>query len=555
MKPRRIYQSVDHFSNSNNLIFKISNELKQKYKNVFIAAKYSDNELMNDVKNALLTEHVPLIFDEAFHPVEINILNIIRNKFPEHKILSARIPKRQIRKNEILNEDLEYERLKEEEIREKQMERRRNELEKLKQKSNQRKADLKKLLNKKNRSINKKKPKEEEDPRYKQHNLIDEYKNKIKHDVQGKIFKYDDEKYKIEQKRLKEEKREKCLEIQNFLDAQINEKQNRKIDEIKLNNLYMDEEFKDYMKWRDNEYEKYMNQRKKYRDYQVDLAQCLREKEERKKNEKLEVKKINSAFRQQFNTNAEDEVEKILNKQKVRKNFSSDFQNDLSFNNSENNTNVEVNKIEVNNTINSSITNNNYNTINISENSNNNINLNDNLNNNNNYNLYDNLNNNNNKDNAEKKNYIENDVIKQRVLQRIQDQQNAAKYLKQIYDSHEKNMNERYNKFIMGNDTTETDKKKELEIADKKRQEKLEDLKKFMKEDIQKKLLDNQKKKEEDLKYRMYLNKSYNEYLNEKNGRRKKQLEQYEQYRKELEAQIQEKQIRGREQLKYTEII
>ena len=317
----------------------------------------------------------------------------------------------------------------------------------------------------------------------------------------------------------------------------------------------MDEEFKDYMKWRDNEYEKYLNQRKKYRDYQVDLAQCLREKEEQKKNEKLEVKKINSAIRQQFNTNAEDEVEKILNKQKVRKNFSSDFQNDLSFNNSENNTNVEVNKIEVNNTINSSITNNNYNTINISENSNNNINLNDNLNNNNNYNLYDNLNNNNNKDNSEKKNYIENDVIKQRVLQRIQDQQNAAKYLKQIYDSHEKNMNERYNKFIMGNDTTKTDKKKELEIADKKRQEKLEDLKKFMKEDIQKKLLDNQKKKEEDLKYRMYLNKSYNEYLNEKNGRRKKQLEQYEQYRKELEAQIQEKQIRGREQLKYTEII
>ena len=53
----------------------------------------------------------------------------------------------------------------------------------------------------------------------------------------------------------------------------------------------------------------------------------------------------------------------------------------------------------------------------------------------------------------------------------------------------------------------------------------------------------------------MYLNKSYNEYLNEKNGRRKKQLEQYEQYRKELEAQIQEKQLRGREQLKYTEII
>ena len=76
-----------------------------------------------------------------------------------------------------------------------------------------------------------------------------------------------------------------------------------------------------------------------------------------------------------------------------------------------------------------------------------------------------------------------------------------------------------------------------------------------MDENLKKKNLDNQKKKEEDLQYRMYLNKSYNEYLNEKNGRRKKQLEQYEKYRKELEAQIQEKKIRGKEQLKYTEII
>ena len=51
----------------------------------------------------------------------------------------------------------------------------------------------------------------------------------------------------------------------------------------------------------------------------------------------------------------------------------------------------------------------------------------------------------------------------------------------------------------------------------------------------------SKEKKNEDYNYRLYLNKSYNDYLNEKKIKRKRQLEQYEQYRKELQAQIQEK--------------
>jgi hypothetical protein len=131
MKPKKNYQSLDHLSQSTNLIYKIANELKQKYKNVFFAAKYSDNQLYNDVKNALITEQVPFIFNLAFHPVEINILNIVRNKFPEHKILSARnvtrIGKKIDKTNNEEMSDLEYEKLKEEELREKQMEKRKEE--------------------------------------------------------------------------------------------------------------------------------------------------------------------------------------------------------------------------------------------------------------------------------------------------------------------------------------------------------------------------------------------------------------------------------------------
>ena len=541
MKPKRNYQSLDHLSQSNNLIYKIANELKQKYKNVFFAAKYSDNQLYNDVKNALITEQVPLIYDLAFHPVEINILNIIRNKFPEHKILSARNVTRLGKKYEKTNNeemnDLEYEKLKEEELREKQMEKRKEELEKLKVKAFLRKAELKKMLNKKNKVSNKKIIEEEEEsnPRIKNHELIDQYKNKVKNDLQGKIFKYDDEKYKSEQKRIKEEKRERCLEIQNFLDAQINEKHNRKIDEIKLNNAYMNEEFKDYIKWREKEHEKYMGRVKKYRDYQIDLAQNLRDKEEQRRFERNEEQKINDSIKQQFNINPEEEVEKIINKQRMKKNYSMDIQQYNIINNSSDNIyNNYNNNLNVDNIMNNNITENN----NISNN-------NDDI---------ENKNEDDNKENLNNNSYIENDAIKQRVLARMQDQQNAANILKQIYDSHEKNLNERYNKFLFGNNT-ETDKKKELEIADKKRQEKIEELRQFMDENLKKKNLDNQKKKEEDLQYRMYLNKSYNEYLNEKNGRRKKQLEQYEKYRKELEAQIQEKKVRGKEQLKYTEII
>ena len=244
---------------------------------------------------------------------------------------------------------------------------------------------------------------------------------------------------------------------------------------------------------------------------------------------------MNDAIRQQFNINPEEEVEKIINKQRMKKNYSMDIQQYNIINNSSDNIyNNYNNNLNVDNIMNNNITENN----NISNN-------NDDI---------ENKNEDDNKENLNNNSYIENDAIKQRVLARMQDQQNAANILKQIYDSHEKNLNERYNKFLFGYNT-ETDKKKELEIADKRRQEKIEEIRQFINEDKKNKNLVNQKKKEEDLQYRMYLNKSYNEYLNEKNGRRKKQLEQYEKYRKELEAQIQEKKVRGKEQLKYTEII
>lgn len=133
----------------------------------------------------------------------------------------------------------------------------------------------------------------------------------------------------------------------------------------------------------------------------------------------------------------------------------------------------------------------------------------------------------------------------------MQDQKKVANYLKKIYESHEKNMIENYNKIILGDNNYDLIKKNELENADIKRIARINDMKKFFEENNKKKSLDAQRRKNEDYNYRLYLNKSYNDYLNEKELKRKRQLEQYEQYRKELEAQIQEKYTTRKEQEKY----
>ena len=102
-------------------------------------------------------------------------------------------------------------------------------------------------------------------------------------------------------------------------------------------------------------------------------------------------------------------------------------------------------------------------------------------------------------------------------------------------------MMENYNKIMYGKNNEDLIKKKELENADIKRIERINEMRRFFEENNKRKYLDNQRKKNEDYNYRLYLNKSYNDYLNEKKIKRKRQLEQYEQYRKELQAQIQEK--------------
>ena len=292
--------------------------------------------------------------------------------------------------------------------------------------------------------------------------------------------------------------------------AQINEKHNQLFENIKLNNIYMNDEYKDYIKWIDKENDKHLKRTQKIKDYQIDLS----EQKTKDKN--------------QYNSNSDKEVETISDNQRTKRyNSAVNINNDFLLSNNINSNNT--------NDLNSNDTNTN-NLLFSSENINTNLN---------------------NKNNEKEENpylindYIESDKIKERVYNRMQDQKKVANYLKKIYESHEKNMIENYNKIILGDNNYDLIKKNELENADIKRIARINDMKKFFEENNKKKSLDAQRRKNEDYNYRLYLNKSYNDYLNEKELKRKRQLEQYEQYRKELEAQIQEKYTTRKEQEKY----
>ena len=93
-------------------------------------------------------------------------------------------------------------------------------------------------------------------------------------------------------------------------------------------------------------------------------------------------------------------------------------------------------------------------------------------------------------------------------------------------------------------------KKLEYEMADKNRQNKIEDYRKSLEDTLALKNLEKQKKKEEDDKYRKTLEEEYALYLKEEEQKRIKKFEQYENYRKALEEQIKDNRNRELERIK-----
>ena len=138
-------------------------------------------------------------------------------------------------------------------------------------------------------------------------------------------------------------------------------------------------------------------------------------------------------------------------------------------------------------------------------------------------------------------------VIRDRINKRAQEQEAAGNYLKKIYSTREKQNNDIY---LIEKEKQDQKKQLEYEMADKNRQNKIEDYRKSLEDTIAMRSLERKKQKEEEDKYRKSLEEEYALYLKEEEQKKIKKFEQYENYRKALEEQIKDNRIREMERLK-----
>ena len=118
---------------------------------------------------------------------------------------------------------------------------------------------------------------------------------------------------------------------------------------------------------------------------------------------------------------------------------------------------------------------------------------------------------------------LQKDLIKQKVREREMNQQYAQNILAAIYQSHDKQMDEYYNKIISGGRNSDKNNQKQNEYieADRNRLVKIEEMKRSLEDNIQKKKQDQIKNKEDKLKYRNEVNREYSNYLNEQDNIKK----------------------------------
>ena len=138
-------------------------------------------------------------------------------------------------------------------------------------------------------------------------------------------------------------------------------------------------------------------------------------------------------------------------------------------------------------------------------------------------------------------------VIRDRINKRAQEQEAAGNYLKKIYSTREKQNNDIY---LIEKEKQDQKKQLEYEMADKNRQNKIEDYRKSLEDIIAMRSLERKKQKEEEDKFRKNLEEEYALYLKEEEKKKIKKFEQYENYRKALEEQIKDNRIREMERLK-----
>ena len=526
MKKNKNSSKNNFVQNRQSLINKMSDALSLKYSNFFTAANYDIQTLKEDIGRLLSTQYYSKDPRDVFKPIETNILDIVKQKNPnlQVKIKKARkLPEIKYTKDKyqeadegenVIDKDIKKSKINPAQKKSASMGKKAINANKQKNLIEKSKNDNKIGKNKEdNKSNNKAKGKKDEnkdnkemsDSLYKiekeygvKHTLVDQLKSRIKYDP---TVKYIDEEKKLYEKEQEEKKQKKILQQSRYLNElknQIEEKgkikeQERQIKEKELEAIQ--EKIKS-----DNEKEqkKILVEKEKQEKLKKNYENLIKEKEDIKKQKKLQEIKEDKILSDMINAEINTEKQNMLAKKtKVRE---------------------EIQKLkEINEKL-----------------------------------IQEKKSNKNPKDDfipqdIFQSNSNSNSVIRDRINKRAQEQEAAGNYLQKIYSARQQQNNEFY---LVDREKQEQKKKLELEIADKNRQNKIEDYRKSLEDTLALKSLERKKQKEEEDKYRKNMEEEYALYLKEEEQKKLKKFERYESYRKALEEQIKDNKIREFERMK-----
>ena len=530
MKKNKNSSKNNFVQNRQSLINKISDALSLKYSNFFTAANYDTQTLKEDIGKLLSTQYYSKDPRDVFKPIETNILDIVKQKNPnlQVKIKKARkLPEIKYTKDKYQEADegenvIEKEKdIKKSKINQAQkkaasmgkkainVNKQKNINEKNKN-DNKVQSDKNKVDNKSNNKAPSKKDenknnKEMSDSLYKiekeygvKHTLVDQLKSRIKYDPN---VKYLDEEKKLYEKEQEEKKQKKILQQSRYLNelkTQIEEKDKLKEQERQIKEKELEAIQEKIKSDKEKEEKKILVEKEKQEKLKKNYEKLIQEKEDIKKQKKLQEMKEDKLLSDMINAEINTEKQNILAKKtKVRE---------------------EIQKLkEINEKL-----------------------------------IQEKKNTKKPKDDFVPQDIFQsysnsNSVIRDRINKRAQEQEAAGNYLKKIYSARQQQNNEFY---LVDKEKQEQKKKLELEIADKNRQNKIEDYRKSLEDTLALKSLERKKQKEEEDKYRKNMEEEYALYLKEEEQKKLKKFERYESYRKALEEQIKDNKVREIERMK-----
>ena len=518
-----------------NLINKMCNALSLKYNNFFQAANYDTKTLKEDIEKLLSTQYYSKDPRDVFKPIEQNILDIVKQKNPnlQVKVKKARkLPEIKYTKDKYQEADEAAGGIE----KEKQVEIKKNKNvnqkkgvpvgkkgnnnikakninEKGKNENKEKKGEINKVTDKQNNNKDKEVMKDVNidnmplsESIYKieneygvKHTLVDNLKSRIKYDPTVKYLDEEQKQYKKEQEEKKQQKILQQSKYLNELKSQIEEKDKLKEQEKQIKIKELEEIQQKIKSDKEKEQQKKQTEQQKREKLKKNYEQLIQEKEDIKKQQKLQEIKEDKILSEMINQEINNEKQNIIAKKKkvIEESIKLKEINDKLIQEKKNTKKPKDDFVS--------------------------------------------------QDIFALNNSSSSNVIRDRINKRAQEQEAAGNYLKKIYSTREKQNNDIY---LIEKEKQDQKKQLEYEMADKNRQNKIEDYRKSLEDTIAMRSLERIKQKEEEDKFRKNLEEEYALYLKEEEQKKIKKFEQYENYRKALEEQIKDNRIREMERLK-----